>query len=707
MVKPMNKNKKIKEILTYLSIIFVIAEFITLHGAVIMQEIRDDSYLRAIYYGMMDILQGNIAIFPITIISIKYTFFTVLVLVVVGIVWMSDFLFKKDMMDNTQDGSADWNTDFDTYNKTYSAPIGSTKNNGPENMILSNEVRLSMEDFKTRRNNNILVVGGAGTGKSRFICKPNMLQANCSYVITDPSGELLESHGKFFENLGYKVKVFNLIDMTHSNCYNPFHYIRDDLGVMIMINCLIKNTDNGRKGGDPFWEKSETALLQAIIFYLMKYQPKEKQNFNSVLELLSYADVDENNASAESKLDRIFKYVEEDDPNSLAVKQYKIFKQGAGKTLKSILISTMVRISHFNIKELSRLTKTDTLDLQKVGDEKTALFVIIPSADDTYNYLVSMMYSQLFETLYFHAENECGGKKRLNVPVRFLLDEFANIGQIPNFEKKLATMRKYGISCTIILQSLSQIKSLYKDDYQGIIGNCDSFILLGTNDEETAKYVSDKLGTKTIRTQSISRTNKSGKRGNTSNARKGRKLMLPEEIMEMDNSKCIVTIRGEKPFFTDKYILENHHNFRLSADYDKSLGFDLNNNPDYLIKDTISYKDIKKQIMRADKESRLIGPIYNIKEGNIQELLSKINKEREKTEKYKQTSGSINTNDNTEGDIRSIEEEAKKTKLGPVNYEFSEEDMKNKRNEIEAGDEELNIENMNSEFDMEPDMDDL
>ena len=276
-------------------------------------------------------------------------------------------------------------------------------------MILTRDVALSMNSRKTMRNNNILVVGGSGSGKTRFMIKPNLLQANCSFVITDPKGEILESEGEMLKKHGYKIKVFNLTDMKHSNSYNPFEYIRDDLGVLMMINCLIKNTNNGQKGGDPFWEKSETALLQALVFYLKDNPdiPKDFKNFTNVMKLLQAADVNENDSNAQSPLDKLFAKVEAQDPNSLAVKQYKTFKMGAGKTLKSILISCGVRLTVFNLPEIEDLTMNDDLNLASIGDEKTALFVVIPAADDTYNFLVSMMYSQLFETLYYRAENEC------------------------------------------------------------------------------------------------------------------------------------------------------------------------------------------------------------------------------------------------------------------------------------------------------------
>lgn len=472
-----------------------------------------------------------------------------------------------------EDGSSRWNTDYNKYNRQYSDPKNSTGNDGPYNMILTDDVSLSMNTWQTRRNNNVMVIGGSGAGKSRFFVKPNLLQANCSYVITDPAGELLETQAGFLERSGYKIKVFNLVEMKHSNCYNPFNYVRDDLGVLMLINCLIKNTNKeGQSGGDPFWEKSETALLQALMFYLIKYRPKEEQNFTSIMKLLRAAEVDENNPNVKSPLDRIFDEVQKRDPNSIALKQYMTFKMGAGKTLKSILISCSVRLTVFNMKEIEQLTGTDDIDLGTIGDEKQALFVVIPAADDTYNFLVSMMYSQLFETLYFHAETQCKNKK-LNYHVRFMLDEFANIGQIPEFTKKLATMRKYEISCSIILQNLAQLKAMYKDDWEGLIGNCDSFLFLGGQEYGTLEYLSKELGNTTIYSTSTSRSFGKGG-GSRSRQTKQRALMTPDEIMRMDNSKCICIIRGLYPFFSNKYDYPRHKNYRYTGDADETLAFD-------------------------------------------------------------------------------------------------------------------------------------
>ena len=512
-----------------------------------------------------------------TALSLAYMLFTIVAFVIA--IWLINIQAEgiDHNADGRESGSAKWNKNIRGYNRVYTDPVDSPNNDGDYNMILTNEIFLNLNTYFTRRNNNVMVVGGSGAGKSRFFVKPNLLQANCSYVITDPAGELLTTQASFLERQGYKIKCFNLVEMKHSNCYNPFNYIRDDLGVLILINCLIKNTNpEGKSGGDPFWEKSETALLQALMFYLIKYRPKEEQNFTSIMKLLRAAEVDENNPNIKSPLDRLFDEVEKRDKNSIALKQYMTFKMGAGKTLKSILISCSVRLTVFNMKEIENLTGTDDIDLGTIGDTPQALFIVIPAADTTFNFLVSMMYSQLFETLYFHAETECKGK-RLKYHVRFMLDEFANIGQIPDFTKKLATMRKYEISCSIILQNLAQIKAMYKDDWEGLIGNCDSFLFLGGQEYSTLEYISKELGQTTVHVKNNSRSY--GKRGSSSrNTNKtARALMSPDEIMKMDNKDCILLIRGLHPFYGPKYEYTRHKNYKFTGDAQDEFLYDYKN----------------------------------------------------------------------------------------------------------------------------------
>ena len=447
---------------------------------------------------------------------------------------------------------------------------------GNKNMIFTKEVYMSMDGRKTQRNNNACVIGGSGAGKSRFLVKPNVLNANCSMVITDPSGELLETMGGFLVQEGYELRVFNLVQMDHSNCYNPFHYIRNQEGVLIMINALIKNTTpKGSNTSDPFWEKAETALLQAICFYLMSECNPEDQNFSNVMKLLRCAKAAEGQEDVDSTLDILFNDLKEREPEHIAVQSYAVFKSaGGGKTAQSILISCQTRLQTFNLDAIKNLTSTDNIDLGSIGDKKVALFCITPSADTTFNYLIALMYTQLFETLYFHAETEVKGKF-LKSPVRFLLDEFANIGTIPEFPQKLSTMRKYGISCTIILQALSQIKAMYKDDWEVLLGNCDSLLYLGGNDQTTLEYISKRLGKETIR--SVNNSRSYGRQGSHSMSynKTGRELMTPDELSVMDNKNCILFIRGEYPFFSEKYPYTKHPNYKYTGDASEKYFFDI------------------------------------------------------------------------------------------------------------------------------------
>ena len=527
----------------------------------------------------------------------------------------TEYLKKRDLRPSEENGSARWTEDLRKYYRKYAETtvnwprpfswlirpldqvlrkiplfgklytvlfdflfrnfLAPDKAPGSKNMIFTKEIYMSMNTRKTRRNNNILVIGGSGTGKSRYVVKPNLLQANCSFVITDPSGELLETMGGYLEHQGYEVRVFNLVQMDHSFCYNPFNYIRDDNGVLIMITALIKNTTpKGSSTADPFWEKAETALLQALCFYLQSECNPEDRNFTNVMKLLRCAEVREGQENYDSTLDILFKDLKAKNPEHIAVRQYAVFKQAAGKTAQSILVSCSVRLTVFNMQSIANLTGTDTIDLASVGDKPVALFCITPTADTTFNFLVAMMYTQLFETLYYHAETECKGK-RLSHHVRFLLDEFANIGTIPDFPQKLSTMRKYEISCTIIIQALSQLKAMYKDDWEVLIGNCDSRLFLGGPDETTLKYISNSLGKETIRAISNSRSwSRQGSYSQNFN-KTGRELMTENELAVMDNENCVLFIRGEYPFFCTKYPLEKHPNYHLSGDANDRLLFDV------------------------------------------------------------------------------------------------------------------------------------
>ena len=450
------------------------------------------------------------------------------------------------------------------------------------NMIASNDTRLNINDRKTFRNNNFLILGGAGTGKSRFVIKPNLLQENCSYVVTDPSGEIIVSCGKVLSDHGYKIKIFNLSNMGHSNTYNPFNYIRDEAGVLMVIDCLIKNTTGKNEKGDQFFTNSEKLLYSACIFYLIDFETDEsRKNFSSVMDMINMSQVDENNPSSKSELDLMFEQI---DQTSLAAKYYKAFKQAAGKTLKSIIISCVVRLQSFMTPQVTRLTGSDNINLASIGDEKTILFIITPQADRTFAFLASMLYSQLFETLYHKGETQKlkTGSERLTYHVRCLMDEFANIGEIPEFPSKLSTMRKYNISATIVLQDNSQLQSMYKDEWRTIMANCDSTIFLGNAEPDTLKYFCEKLGNETVTAQSRGRSygSKSGSSQNYQQVK--RETLTAEEIGRLPNDECLVFLRGERPARDKKFKYETHKNYDLTGDahsennyaYDSMLIYD-------------------------------------------------------------------------------------------------------------------------------------
>lgn len=486
------------------------------------------------------------------------------------------------------------------------------------NIILTNDVKMSLNTRQTRKNLNVMVIGGSGSGKSRFYVKPNLMQANTSYVCTDPKGELLRSTGKMLESYGYKIKVFNLIDMAHSHNYNPFNYIYDVDGnysttaVIKMVNVLMKNTQKeGSGGGDQFWDDSTKALLAALCFYLVECESKEMQNFSEVMKPLKKAEVKEGKDEFQSDLDLIFDALEhpekyhtdEAEKNEqikslnlidlaksakapgqyMCLKYYKDFKKAAGDTAKSILISTAVRLQAFNIPEVMDLTCCDNIHLEMIGDEKTVMYIIIPSSDDTFNFLAAMMYTQLFDVLYDRANFKHGG--RLPIHVRCLLDEFANVGTIPRFEELLATMRSMEISANVIIQNLSQLKKMYKDSWENVLGNCDSLLFLGGQEPTTLEHISKTLGKETIDTRSRNRTR--GRQGSTSenDGILGRELMTVDELKIMKDNECILFVRGIYPFFCDKFVIEKHPNYKQLEDFDSQNA--------YLIKDieTVKFND--------------------------------------------------------------------------------------------------------------------
>ena len=605
-------------------------------------------------------------VFPVSLQTLGYLCAITVLVGVFAVFFITDKLAHKADNPDTVNGEAHLMTvdELNAYNKQFTAPLGKPQTDGWNNMILSKEIRLAIDNFGTKRNCNVLVIGGSGAGKSRFFAAPNILQFNANFVITDPSGELLEDYGKVLENNGYNVKVFNLTDVYKSCRYNPFHYIKREKDVFVLVNTLIKNTNpSDGHGGDPFWEKSENLLLTALILYLWHMFPEKDQTFTNVLKLLNEASVDENDASAESHLDQLFDELKKKDPHNLAVRQYAKFKQGAGKTLKGILISVGVRLQSFDLSDIEYLTSEDTLDLESFSDTRQALFVITPTADTTFSFLVSLLYSQMFATLYEYAEttskygwalsaghetllvkqakndaesqeakkyinaiqNEIkssgveigyfdgdkfisgkkdptnntyklytkkskillgwrGDKKALaefantldhttvsqckrkcRNHTRFILDEFANIGEIPDFDQKLSTMRKYEISCSIILQALSQLKVMYKDKWNTIVANCDTKLFLGCDDTETIEWMLKMLGKRTTTVKNTSEA--SGKTsGSTSYNKSSIELLTIDQISMMQDNECLVRIRGVRPYYGKKYNVGEHPNYQAAMD---------------------------------------------------------------------------------------------------------------------------------------------
>ena len=446
------------------------------------------------------------------------------------------------------------------------------------NILLTKTERLSMNgrpsNPKYARNKNVLVIGGSGSGKTRFYVKPNLMQMHSSYCVTDPKGTIVLECGKMLEDNGYEIRILNTINFKKSMKYNPFSYIHSEKDILKLVQTIIANTKGeGEKAGEDFWVKAEKLYYTALIAYIYYEAPNEEKNFATLLDMIDASEVREDDENYKNPIDRLFEALEKKEPRHFAVKQYKKYKLAAGKTAKSILISCGSRLAPFDIQELRDLMSEDELELDCIGDRKTALFVIISDTDDTFNFVVSIMYSQLFNLLCDKADDVYGG--RLPVHVRFLLDEFANIGLIPKFEKLIATIRSREISASIILQAQSQLKAIYKDNADTIIGNCDSTLFLGGKEKTTLKELSETLGKETIDLYNISET-KSNQNSFAMNYQKtGKDLMSQDEITVMDGGKCIFQLRGVRPFFSDKYDITKHKNYSLLEDYDKKNRFDV------------------------------------------------------------------------------------------------------------------------------------
>ncbi len=625
------KQYRLQNFIVFGLLIFAVLEYFALHMGYVQQE-RGQNFFTVMELAAEHIVKEPLIFMPFTSYTGMYSLFFLAML----FICLLYFWIQQTMRDHDKDasGSAHWNADMKAFNKRFNTPFGDGKDtSGYDNMILAKDLYLSMNGSATRRNAHQAVFGGSGAGKSYSLIKPNALQMNCSYIFTDPKGELLEELAHPLEENGYEIKVFNISKMHRSMTYNPFAYIRDENGVRSMVKCIIDNTrGTDQNTGDPIWEDSMTALLQAIVFYMIEELPERERNFSNVMKMLRLAQVDENNANSKSSFDLLFEALEEKNPTSMAVMSYKTFRIGSGKTLKSILITTMTRLDVFNMSAVANLTNTDSLHLEELGTKRQALFIIIPAADKTYNFLAATLYTQLFETLYNQVENECPlsyflqkdndtylwgkskdeveekakciqdsvieenkdsgrfevwdrdhsilvssfttekaarwfqahaggkvkkGKRSLPYDVRFMLDEFANIGRIPGFVEKLSTMRSYRLSCTIILQNLAQLKKMYQDDMGTIIGNCDTFIFLGSQEKDMIEYIEGFLGKTTKRQQSTSVNHGRGG-GSESFQFTSASLLAFNEIREMDDNDCIIFLRGQKPFFKKKFDFKQH-----------------------------------------------------------------------------------------------------------------------------------------------------
>lgn len=495
-------------------------------------------------------------------------------LIVRGIVYYRSKNAKK-YRQGVEYGSARWGT---------AADIRPFVDPDPENnIILTQTESLTMNSRpkvpKYARNKNIVVIGGSGSGKTRFFVKPNLMQCYSkkypvSFVVTDPKGTLLTETGRMLEHAGYEIRTLNTINFRKSNHYNPFMYIRSEKDILKLVNTIIANTKGeGDKSGEDFWVKAEKLYYQALIGYIWYEAPDEEKNFSTLLEMINASETREDDESFKNAVDLMFEELEEREPDHFAVRQYKKYKLAAGKTAKSILISCGARLAPFDIRELRELMSYDELELDLLGDRKTALFVIISDSDDTFNFVVSIMYTQLFNLLCDRADDRYGG--RLPVHVRCLLDEFANIGQIPKFDKLIATIRSREISAAIILQSQSQLKSIYKDSADTIIGNCDTTIFLGGKETTTLKEMSEMLGKETIDLYNTSDTRGTNRSYGINYQKTGKELMSRDELAVMDGGKCILQLRGVRPFLSDKYDITRHKRYKQLSDFDKRLAFDV------------------------------------------------------------------------------------------------------------------------------------
>ena len=496
---------------------------------------------------------------PFNIVYCNKTLITVVIFIITYILGIGIYIStKKNYRRREEHGSAKWG-DVKKINKKYEqSPYTSNK-------ILTQNISIGYDSRKHRRNMNTLIIGGSGAGKTRFYAKPNVMQANTSLIVLDPKGEIARDEGHLLEKKGYVVKVLDLINMDKSHCYNPFVYLQTDNDVQKLVTNLFKaTTPKGSQSQDPFWDTAASMLLLSLVFYLWYEAPKDEQNFPMVMEMLRAGEVKEDDDSFVSPLDILFNQLEIENPNHIALKYYRDYHSGSAKTLKSIQITLASRLEKFNLESLAGLTQTDELELDTIGEKKTALFAIIPDNDTSFNFLVSMLYTQLFQQLFYTADHKYGG--RLPIHVHFLMDEFANVSLPDDFDKILSVMRSREVSVSIILQNLAQLKALFEKQWESIVGNCDEFLYLGGNEQSTHKYVSELMGKETIDMNTYGKS--TGNNGNysTNYQLNGRELMTPDEVRLLDNKYAILFIRGERPVMDFKYDVLKHPNVELSAD---------------------------------------------------------------------------------------------------------------------------------------------
>ena len=511
--------------------------------------------------GLPEILPKLMTVFnnPFQIVLCEDSLKTVLVLLLcygfgIGIY----FSTRRNYRRREEHGSAKWG-DARAVNKKYCQTPKS------ENKLMTQNVSIGLNAKKHRRNLNTLVCGGSGAGKTRFYCKPNLMQANTSFVILDPKGEIVRDVGKLLEAKGYEIKVLDLISMEKSHCYNPFVYLRSDNDIQRLVTNLFKSTTpKGSQSNDPFWDTAASMLLLALVFYLHYEAPEDEQNFAMVMEMLRAGAIEDEEEPRPSPLDNLFSELEYEDPDHIALKYYHSYHSGSAKTLKSIQITLAARLEKFNLESLASLTSTDELELETLGEKKTALFALIPDNDTSFNFLVSILYTQLFQQLFYSADHIHGGS--LPIPVHFLMDEFANVSLPDDFDKILSVMRSRSVSVSIILQNLAQLKALFEKQWESIVGNCDEFLYLGGNEQSTHKYVSELLGKSTIDTNTYGKSEGRSGSYSTNYQISGRELLTPDEVRMLDNRYAILFIRGERPVLDFKYDILKHPNVALTAD---------------------------------------------------------------------------------------------------------------------------------------------